>query len=120
MVKVITIDGKECTFKSSAAIPRIYRMKFRRDLFADMAKLNAELEKTKKEGSPMPITSLEIFENIAYVMHKHGDSSQPNNVLDWMDQFNMFDIYQVLPEIIKMWQIETFQASQSKKTKRAR
>lgn len=115
MVKTITIDGKECTFKSSAAITRIYRIKFRRDLFADMAKLDAEMKKAEKDGSSMPVSSLEVFENIAYIMHKHGDNSQPNNVLEWMDQFEVFDIYKILPEIIQMWQIETYQASASKK-----
>ena len=31
--KKVEIDGREVEFKASAAVPRIYRMKFRRDLF---------------------------------------------------------------------------------------
>ena len=30
--KKVEIDGREVEFKASAAVPRIYRMKFRRDL----------------------------------------------------------------------------------------
>ncbi|MGN1457264.1 MAG: hypothetical protein ACI4XP_04820 [Acutalibacteraceae bacterium] len=32
MTKTIEIDGKEVKFRASAAIPRIYRIKFHRDI----------------------------------------------------------------------------------------
>ena len=32
MTKVIEIDGKQVAFKASAAIPRIYRVRYGRDL----------------------------------------------------------------------------------------
>ena len=37
--KTILIDGKEVQFKASAAVPRIYRIKFGRDLFVDLQKI---------------------------------------------------------------------------------
>ena len=58
MVKKIEICGKECTFKSSAAIPRLYRIKFQRDLFADMQSVINEAKSNKE----MSIASLEAFE----------------------------------------------------------
>ena len=33
MIKNIEIDGKQVPFRASAAIPRIYRMKFQRDIY---------------------------------------------------------------------------------------
>ena len=39
MVKQIEIDGKLVSFKASAAIPRIYRIKFGRDIYADLRQL---------------------------------------------------------------------------------
>ena len=39
IVENINIDGKEVPFAASAAIPRIYRIQFRRDIFKDMAKI---------------------------------------------------------------------------------
>ena len=36
MTRTITIDGKEVTFRASAAIPRMYRMKFKRDIMQDV------------------------------------------------------------------------------------
>lgn len=113
MVKSITINGIPCQFKSSAAIPRIYRIRFGRDIFVDMEKLSKQVKKNK--GSDLPIESLEVFENIAYVMHKYGDSKQPDDINEWLDQFETFDIYEILPEILTMWKIENNQLSESKK-----
>lgn len=117
MRKTLEIDGKQCEFKSSAAIPRMYRLKFNRDIFVDLSKLDNEVKKSKKkgEGSSIPISSLEVFENVAYLMHKHGDSTQPKNIDEWLEQFEMFDIYEVLPQIMDMWQVETEQKSKAKK-----
>ena len=45
MIKqIIEIDGQKVPFKASAAIPRIYRIKFRRDIYRDLHHL--EMTKT--------------------------------------------------------------------------
>ena len=79
--KKVEIDGREVEFKASAAVPRIYRMKFRRDLFVDLQKIAKSVKKKgkkeDKESSEIPIEDLEMFENIAYVMAQHAD---PENV----------------------------------------
>ena len=83
-----------------------------------------EKKKAEAEGrayvksSALPLSSLEMFENIAYVMAKHGDPSQPDNIEEWLDQFEMFDIYEILPQILDMWKIETHQESEPKKCRR--
>ena len=90
--KTVNISGTEVRFRSSAAIPRLYRIKFKRDIFKDLAKLEASYKgKTTGDGE-IPIEDLEIFENVAYVM-----------AYDWLDQFEMFSIYEVLPEILELW-----------------
>lgn len=116
MVKTIEINGISCRMKSSAAIPRIYRIRFGRDIFVDMQKLSKQIKKNEgSDESDLPIESLEMFENIAYVMHKHGDREQPDDINAWLDQFETFDIYEILPEILTMWNIENAQLSESKK-----
>lgn len=135
MKKTVIINGIECKLKSSAAIPRIYRLKFGRDIFVDMTKLQKQIsaqEKLMKElreqaeaegkefdeeeiGSSLPISSLEMFENIAFLMHKHGDPSQPSDIEEWLEQFETFDIYEILPEILEMWNLENRQLSTPKK-----
>lgn len=44
-----------------------------------------------------------MFENIACVMAKHTDPSIPSKLEDWLDEFNTFSIYQVLPKLIELW-----------------
>ena len=49
--KNITIDGIEVPFKASAAVPRLYRLKFRRDIYKDFASLKTEnLSSQEKYG----------------------------------------------------------------------
>lgn len=36
-------------------------------------------------------------------MAYHADPTIPGTIEDWLDQFDMFSIYQVLPEILEMW-----------------
>ena len=103
MEKVLNIGGKDCRFRTSAALPRLYRIKFRRDIYNDIRFIQKEIEKHKGDGEYMPPEALTTFENLAYMMHKHGDPEQPNNINDWLYQFETFDIYQIFPEIITLW-----------------
>lgn len=101
--KNIEIDGKEVAFKASAAIPRIYRLKFQRDIYKDISLLEKSLGDNTEEESNLDLFSLEMFENIAFIMAKHADPSIPDEVEDWLDEFNTFSIYQVLPQLIELW-----------------
>ena len=119
MKQTITIDGQEVAFKASAAIPRIYRMKFHRDIFKDLRDLEKSIDKNDPENSSLDLFSLEMFENIAYVMAKHADPSIPDTLEEWLDGFNTFSIYQVLPQIIELWGLNTRTEVQAKKKLRA-
>ena len=118
--KKVEIDGREVEFKASAAVPRIYRMKFRRDLFMDLQKVAKSVKKKGKkdeEGtSEIPIEDLEMFENIAYVMAKHADpENTPAEIMEWLEQFNTFSIYQILPAILTLWNMNEETSSLAKK-----
>ena len=102
-MKKIEIDGKEVAFRASAAIPRIYRLKFQRDIYKDLAALEKAIGDNSEEVSNLDMFSLEMFENIAYIMAKHADPSIPDTPEEWLDEFNTFSIYQVLPKIIELW-----------------
>ena len=95
MKRNITIDGQEVPFKASAAIPRIYRMRFHRDIYKDLRDLEKGIDKNDPENSNLDLFSLEMFENIAYVMAKHADPSIPDTPEEWLDGFNTFSIYQI-------------------------
>ena len=68
-----------------------------------------------KASAAMDLFSLEMFENIAYVMAKHADPSIPDTPEEWLDSFNTFSIYQVLPQIIELWGLNTQTDVQAKK-----
>ena len=103
IVKKIEIDDKEVAFKASAAIPRIYRLKFQRDIYKDLHSLEKALGDSKEDNSNLDLFSLEMFENIAYIMAKHADGTIPDTPEEWLDDFNTFSIYQVLPQLIELW-----------------
>ena len=115
VTKTIEIDGKEVTFKASAAVPRMYRLKFRRDIFKDMGDLMKDIKSSDEEISGLSIESLEIFENIAYMMAKYADPNVPDNIDEWLEQFNTFSIYMVMPHIVDLWGLNIEQQAESKK-----
>lgn len=126
LTKNIEIDGKKVLFAASAAIPRIYRIQFKRDIFQDMAKIEKSVKKSQDKQrenqvseSDIPIEDLEMFENVAFVMAKHAAQKKgqefPENVYDWLDQFNTFSIYTILPEIVKLWNLNQQTQAESKK-----
>lgn len=102
--KTVTIGDREITFKSSAAIPRMYRIKFGRDIFKDLTRLEKSFkDKDEGEKKNFEIDDLEIFENVAYIMALHADPTIPKTIEEWLDQFEMFSIYEILPEILELW-----------------
>ena len=115
MKQNIEIDGKQVSFKASAAIPRIYRMKFHRDIYKDLRALEKSIGDGTEENSNLDVFSLEMFENIAYVMAKHADPSIPDTPEEWLDEFNTFSIYQVLPKLIEFWGLNVQTQVDSKK-----
>ncbi len=116
--KVIKVGDREVKFRSSAAVPRLYRIKFKRDIFRDIAKLEKNFaEKGSEEMSLMEIDDLEIFENVAYIMAWHADPSIPGDIDEWLENFEMFSIYEVLPEILELWGDNLMTQVDSKKNK---
>lgn len=103
IIRKIEIDGQEVLFKASAAIPRIYRLKFQRDIYKDLRVLEQSVNGSEEGESGLDLFSLEMFENIAFVMAKHADGSIPDTPEEWLDCFNTFSIYQVLPKLIELW-----------------
>ena len=113
--KTVKVGDKEVTFRSSATIPRLYRMKFRRDIFKDLSKLEQSYKDRDDGTKELEIEDLEIFENVAYIMAFHADPTIPGTIDEWLDQFEMFSIYEVLPEILELWGSNLFTDVTAKK-----
>ena len=118
MEKTIMIDGREVRLRASAAIPRLYRIKFRRDILQDMQTIKKAVEKSVQENaqeggqmSSIPLEALELFENVSYLMAKHADPAVPSTVEEWLDGFETFSIYTVFPTIEELWMANVQQLS---------
>ena len=130
MEKVICICGQDVRFKATGALPLRYKTQFGRDLFADMAVLEAavpeEEEKAlpgkpkrggtsakKAEAATMDMSKLdtELFYNIAWTMAKCADPSIPP-VLDWLDRFETFPVFDVFNELQDML-VQSFQVTKN-------
>ncbi len=112
MTRSVIIDGREVLLRASASVPRLYRIKFGRDVLVDMREIQKAIEAQKEaqgdqagdESSTLPLEALTLFENVAYLMAKHADKDAvPNDVDEWLDGFDTFSIYQVFPVIQELW-----------------
>ena len=109
MDKVIRIDDKDVEFRATARTPRLYRIITGRDMIIDMNKLSksfAKVQKDSENGEETSFTSedLIIFEDTAYVMARHANPEIAERTADeWLDTFNMFSIYEILPELLVLW-----------------
>lgn len=138
MDKIILIDGKEVGFRASALTPRLYRHKIGRDMIRDLNQLEhaynkavkakglqepgkdaTEEEKKEYEQSvkdaQLSVLDLEIFENTAFIMARQYDTSVPATPEEWLEEFSMFSIYEVLPQILELWRLNQQTTAKPKK-----
>lgn len=98
MEKVLNIGGKEVKMKSTASLLSIYRNTFGRDFMSDIIKMQGSLNNVEK-GKELEAIDLDFFEKVAWCMAKAGDSETPE-FEKWLDEFELFDLLQALPEIM--------------------
>lgn len=113
--KTVKVDGRDVVFQSSAAIPRLYRIKFQRDIFKDINKLETSYKAGANGEKQLEIEDLEIFENVAYIMALHANPMIEPTIEGWLDNFEMFSIYEIFPEILDLWGNNIFTDSTAKK-----
>lgn len=126
MEKVIHVGTQDVKMRASALIPRLYRFKFKRDIIRDITQLKKAYEKAlnlpetateeEKEEAQLSVLELTMFENVAYIMAKHANPDLPDEPDDWLDQIDgVFSIYEVLPQILELWNLSQVQTSVPKK-----
>ena len=61
-------------------------------------------------------TELEMFEDLAWLMARHADPTNvPDSPEEFLDQFNTFSIYQILPQLIELWGLNVQTEVESRK-----
>lgn len=119
MEATVTIDGREVKFRATAAVPRLYRIKFRRDILQDFQAVQRAVERAQEAAadeageeaarpSSLPLEALELFEDMAYIMAKHADKDAvPADPDEWLESFGTFSIYSIFPVIRALWEQNT-------------
>lgn len=137
MDKIVIIDGQEVGFRANALTPRLYRHKIGRDIIRDLNHLRRAYSKAMQvqvakpengasaeeisayndavEDAQLDILDLEIFENAAYIMARQYDPTIPATPEEWLEGFSTFSVYEILPEILVLWQINQQTTSAPKK-----
>ena len=124
--KIVTIDGKPVKMRASALIPRLYRVRFGRDMVADMRQLQKAFAKAQslpatateeeRQDAQLSVLDLTLFENVAYMMAKHAGNQIPDSPEEWLDSIEgVVSIYEILPAILELWGMNNHTTSIPKK-----
>ena len=81
----------------------------------DMLDLSKSLKKAKDGTMQFSRMDLETFESCAYIMAKHADAAIPASPDEWLEQFNTFSIYEIMPKLIDIWGLNVEKHVQTKK-----
>lgn len=114
MEKTLNIGGKEIKLKSTAGTMMRYRNNFNRDFIKDLMALQGKLVNKLDKGAEFDALDLDMFEKIAWCMAKTSDNNIPD-IEHWLDEFETFDIMQVLPEIMELLVANMEQVNAKKK-----
>ena len=57
------------------------------------------------QDAELSVLDLTIFENVAWLMIRHAGEDVPDDPDEWLDTIDgVFSIYEVLPQILEMWE----------------
>lgn len=95
MEKVINIDGKDMRMVANGATPRVYRVLFGSDIFADV--------QTAIEGNKLK--DMSVIEQLAFVLGRQGGSIPTDMSIDaWLETIeDPMALVMASPEVINVW-----------------
>ena len=95
----VIIDNKTVELKATASTFAKYRALFNRDLLKDFQ----TLRKAFKEDEEVTGDAVILIANLTYVMAKQANpDTVPNNVYDWLDQFEVFPIEDFATDVVTL------------------
>lgn len=112
MEVTLTIDGKRVTFRKSGATMLAYKRQTGHEFYADLSAFLGCV-KTDKEGkvivdeNGIPEVNMEKFDmeymyEMLHVMARAADRNIPSDVLDWLDEFEDFDVIGIFVQLLPM------------------
>lgn len=110
MERTIQIDGNAVKFKCTGGTAVRFYERTGIDLLEKFPVFIQEAKSGKL--STEAIDSLRI---LAHIMAKQADPNIPDDLADWLDQFEMFSIYDAFPQLIELWTASTQPKIEAKK-----
>ena len=98
MERIIQIGDKAVPMKATASTLTRYRSQFGRDLIEDFAKIQAGLNNDTITGEV-----IDMFVGLCHTMARQADPQIPAAAEDWVDQFEVFPIREVLMPVTQLW-----------------
>lgn len=115
-VKNGRLMARKSLLRQVPLVPRLYRIKFGRDIYKDLRQLEKSVGENDEDNSNLDLFSLEMFEDLAWLMARHADPANvPDSPEEFLDQFNTFSIYQILPQLIELWGLNVQTEVESRK-----
>lgn len=122
MEKVIMIDGNPVKFKATAALPRLYRTLFGRDVFRDMAPIIERYQAISANAGTadilksIQVNDMAVMEDLTFAMAKAGDPALPYlDAGEWMDQYSFNGMARAQQEAITLWIMDNYTLETAKK-----
>lgn len=94
MDRVVKIGDKDVTLRATASTIRRYRAKFGRDLLLDLQAFT---------GGAQTGESLEAVQNLMYIMAKQANDKIPDDINEWLDQFEVFPLTDLAVPVVNLW-----------------
>lgn len=99
MIKTVTIAGIPVELKATGSTLLKYRNWFGRDLIDDFKAVTKEFA---SDGS-VSGEAFDIVAKLTYTMAKQADKSIPNDLEEWLDQFETFPISDFAADVVTFW-----------------
>lgn len=87
VTKKIEIDGKEVTFKASAAVPRLYRIKFGRDIYKDLRQLEKSVDENEEDSANLGLLTIGLINDM---FTERQNDEYPYKELTSQEDFDRF------------------------------
>lgn len=123
MEKIVSLGDKKIVLRASAALPRVYRSIFGRDIFKDVTPMLERYQKINpKNASDLSVVNqigdndMETLENITFAMAWMGmPDIRDMEQVGWLDQFSYSELSVMEKEAFTLWVLDNFAIDEDKK-----
>ena len=123
MEKIVSLGEKKVILRASAALPRVYRSIFGRDIFKDVAPMLERYQKIDpKNASDLSVVNqigdndMETLENITFAMAWMGmPDIRDMEQFGWLDRFSSSELSVLEKEAFTLWILDNFAIDEAKK-----